>query len=288
MVKAPIIGNRLAGTTQPSGKIASANDIASGRLKLPYGGTGADLSSAPAGSLAYLNYSQISGLPLGADGQILIYSSGLLSWVTPPSQLSDFSDVSSAPQLDNHVLATATGGGAYEGRPLVADDIPDLPAEKITTGVLPTSRGGTGTDLSAAPAGSAFYANGLGGLTPTNAPTNGNYLSVSSGAPTWVGAPSNLLYSNVQDVEGSYPNTVTINFSDLSAYKSLLVRLYIKPATNDWPRLRINNDIGASYRFTYLSANSAGHSMATEIDSDNIRMGYSQIDANAILLNHID
>lgn len=63
---------------------------------------------------------------------------------------ADFDPTASAPRVANTVLAGPTTGAdaAPSFRALVAADIPNLPASKITTGQLPTTRGGTGQDSS--------------------------------------------------------------------------------------------------------------------------------------------
>jgi hypothetical protein len=65
------------------------------------------------------------------------------------SQLSELSDVATAPNTANYVLATPNGSsGEYSGRALAAADIPSLPTTKITSGTLLHERGGLEADVS--------------------------------------------------------------------------------------------------------------------------------------------
>lgn len=65
--------------------------------------------------------------------------------------LADMSDVGTAADTANFVLATPSGSvGPYSGRALVAADIPNIPASRITSGELAKARGGWGTDVSSA------------------------------------------------------------------------------------------------------------------------------------------
>jgi hypothetical protein len=65
--------------------------------------------------------------------------------------------------LANLVFASPDGAtGAPTFRGLVAADIPNLPASKITTGQLLNARGGTGLDTSAAANGTLLIGNGSG------------------------------------------------------------------------------------------------------------------------------
>lgn len=66
------------------------------------------------------------------------------------NDLADLDDVSSAAQTANYVLAAGDGatGGDYRGRLLVAADIPNISASKITSGLLALARGGLNVDVS--------------------------------------------------------------------------------------------------------------------------------------------
>jgi len=66
------------------------------------------------------------------------------------AQLSDLSDVGTAPNTANFFLATPNGStGDYSGRAIVAADIPSLAASKIGSGTLLHERGGLEADVSA-------------------------------------------------------------------------------------------------------------------------------------------
>lgn len=124
-------------------------------------------------------------------------------------------------QSANTVLSGPTSGGAAEPafRALVADDIPNLNASKITAGQLLLERGGTESDLSAtgpgalvqASAGAAvtvetldetrggtaqttyttgdiLYASAADVLSKLAIGTNGQVLTVAAGIPSWAAA----------------------------------------------------------------------------------------------------
>lgn len=82
------------------------------------------------------------------------------------------------------------GPAAPVFRTLDPSDIPSLDTSKITSGILPIARGGTG--LSSYTFGDLLYANGTGQLTrlPGNTTTQRQFLSMTgdgtfAGAPTW-------------------------------------------------------------------------------------------------------
>ena len=87
-----------------------------------------------------------------------------------------------ATQVANTIFAGPSSGAdaAPTFRALVADDVPNLAASKITTGTLATARGGTGLDASAASNGQLLIGNGSG-LTLA-ALTAGSGVSITNGA----------------------------------------------------------------------------------------------------------
>lgn len=86
----------------------------------------------------------------------------------------------------NLVFASPNGAsGAPAFRGLVAADIPNLDASKITTGTLSVARGGTGVDGSAAANGTLLIGNGTGyTLATLTAVTNRTTITNASGAIT--------------------------------------------------------------------------------------------------------
>jgi hypothetical protein len=95
-----------------------------------------------------------------------------------------------ANQNANTIFAGPTTGGAAAPtfRALVAADIPNLDAAKITTGVLPIARGGTNGTATPTSGGIA-YGNGTA-YAVTAAGTAGQILqSNGTSAPTWVSKP---------------------------------------------------------------------------------------------------
>ncbi|MFQ3575641.1 MAG: hypothetical protein SNJ77_04325 [Cytophagales bacterium] len=91
-----------------------------------------------------------------------------------------------ASQPPNQFFASPDGlAGTPVFRALVADDIPNLDASKITSGLLPLERGGTNSSLTPN-AGGVFYSTATG-TAITTAGTTGQVLrSNGLAAPTWV------------------------------------------------------------------------------------------------------
>jgi hypothetical protein len=82
----------------------------------------------------------------------------------------------------NFVFASPDGAtGAPSFRGLVANDIPNLPASKITSGLLGAARGGTGIDGSTAANGSLLIGNGAGYTLATLTGT-ANQITVTNAA----------------------------------------------------------------------------------------------------------
>ena len=91
----------------------------------------------------------------------------------------------STPQSANTVNAGPTSGSPANPvfRSLVPADIPNIDAAKVTTGLLPATRGGTG--LGVFVIGDMFYASTISNISRLPIGTNGNCLIVSGGLPTW-------------------------------------------------------------------------------------------------------
>lgn len=91
-------------------------------------------------------------------------------------------DLFGASLTQNFVFASPDGAsGAPSFRGLVANDIPNLPASKITTGILGVARGGTGVDGSAAANGSLLIGNGTGYTLATLTGT-ANQITITNAA----------------------------------------------------------------------------------------------------------
>jgi hypothetical protein len=98
-------------------------------------------------------------------------------------------------QVANRVFAGPASGGATTPtfRDLVANDIPPLPATKITTGTLATARGGTGMSTVGA-ANTLMYSDGtnlaysklLLAMIAQNGATDGQILKWSTASNAWV------------------------------------------------------------------------------------------------------
>jgi hypothetical protein len=108
-------------------------------------------------------------------------------------------------QPANTVLAAPDGAtGATGYRLLVAADIPNLSAAKITSGLLPVPRGGTG--LSTIPAGAMLYGSALDTLAPLVKPLAASVLTHDTTAPAWVTAlakaqlPTETAYKDANNI----------------------------------------------------------------------------------------
>lgn len=160
----------------------AASKITSGQLTVARGGTGADLS-ATGGASQYLKQTSVGGnVSVGAivDGDLPATLAG--KTLTTPTIASfvnaghSHQDAAGGGTLDTSAIASGTLGKARGGtgadfstgqpqnqvfaspdgaagavglRALVANDIPNLAASKITSGQLVLARGGVGADLSA-------------------------------------------------------------------------------------------------------------------------------------------
>lgn len=123
----------------------------------------------------------------------------------------------------NYVLAAPTGvAGAPTFRALVAADIPNLDANKITSGTLPVVRGGTGainaTDAfnNLAPTtttGDLIYRNGTGN-TRLGIGSAGQILQVNTGgtAPEWTNTLASGITATTQSVGDSSTKIATTAF----------------------------------------------------------------------------
>jgi hypothetical protein len=91
-------------------------------------------------------------------------------------------------------FANQVGDGANSACPtwliLAAADIPNLPASIITSGQIPVTRGGVGSDFSATVQGSLYYFSGTGIVSTLSPGTSGQFLKTS-------GAGANPVWSNV-------------------------------------------------------------------------------------------
>lgn len=113
----------------------------------------------------------------------------------------------------NQVVATPDGStGTAELRALVAGDIPNLAASKITSGQLATARGGTGVDGSAATNGQLLIGNGSGYTLATL--TAGSNVTITNGAGSIQIASSGGGGSSTITINAQTGTTYTIAGSD--------------------------------------------------------------------------
>ena len=113
-------------------------------------------------------------------------------------------------QAANTVLAAPNAvAGTPSFRTLVANDIPNLPATKITTGTLPLARGGSNASLTAINGGIVYSTATAMAITPSGAV--GQVLqSNGAAAPTWVN-PVNTDNQNLSNTPSV--GSVTINIT---------------------------------------------------------------------------
>jgi hypothetical protein len=97
----------------------------------------------------------------------------------------------------NLVFASPDGAtGAPTFRGLVANDIPNLPASKITTGQLLNARGGTGLDTSAAANGTLLIGNGSGFALATLTAVNNRTLITNGAGSITIDISANYVGQN--------------------------------------------------------------------------------------------
>lgn len=115
-----------------------------------------------------------------------------------------------ATQSANAVLAGPTSGGAATPtfRALVADDIPNLSAAKITSGTLALARGGTGADLSATGGANQFVKQSSAGGAFTVAGILSADLTTALTTPPPIGGttPSTAVFSTNVQITASAAN----------------------------------------------------------------------------------
>jgi hypothetical protein len=129
----------------------------------------------------------------------------------------------------NLVLATPNGSaGTPTFRSLVANDIPNLDASKITTGLLPLARGGTNAALTATNGG-IVYSNATG-MAITAAGTSGQVLqSNGAAAPSWVS--SGLLVGGTANKVTYWTGTNSVSANNFFSWDNTNVRLGVGVAT---------------------------------------------------------
>jgi hypothetical protein len=191
-------------------------------------------ASTGTGSILYTSdaVGQLGWLAAGSNGQVLTLSGGIPSWVTPasgtvtsvglsmpamftvtnsPVTASGTLTTTLATQSANLVFAGPSTGAAIAPtfRSLVAADIPNLDASKITTGILPVAQGGTGA--STLTAHGVVVGNGTSAVNVTTSGTAGQILeSGGSGAdPSWQSAALGT-YGDGSDGSLTYDGTTTI------------------------------------------------------------------------------
>ncbi len=196
------------------------------------------------------------------DTSTLYLADNDMNWVAVggsggATQLTDLSDVTSANTAPNLVLATPDSvAGYYSGRSLVANDIPNLSASKITSGVFPTSRGALGLDTSANASGGMLYLSGTGTWAVLPKGTDGQYLTLSSGLPAWgtVASGNTELIATISQSTATSSISVSVTGSN---YRWIYIHgIAACTNSNDTIRMQFNNDTGTNYN--WVRANRSG------------------------------
>jgi hypothetical protein len=124
----------------------------------------------------------------------------------------------------NQVVATPDGTtGAADLRALVANDIPNLDAGKITSGTFDAARLPTiaetkgGTNQTSYATGDILYASATNTLAKLNVGTEGHVLTVSSGVPSWQSNAS----GSVNSVALSLPSEFSVSGSPVTTSGTL-------------------------------------------------------------------
>jgi hypothetical protein len=186
-----------------------ASIITSGVLSALYGGTGVNGSAAANGTLligtgtgyalstltagtgiAITNGSgsiTINATTAGTVSSVALAVPSIMTVTGSPITTAGTITIGLANESSNTVLAgpAAIGPAAPPTfRALVALDIPNLPASKITSGILTTNVGGTGVDGSAAANGTVLIGNGAGYTLATLTAGTGVVIANGSGSIT--------------------------------------------------------------------------------------------------------
>lgn len=159
-------------------------------------------AGAPTYSAVALGADVSGTLPIGNGGTGQGTAAAAFNALSPTTLLGDLiygSGAATNARLAGNTTATRqflsqTGTGTVSAAPawgtLLAADIPNLDASKITTGTLAIARGGT--NLGAYAVGDLLYASAVNVLSAlaANATTTKKYLSMTSSVPSWDTGPA--------------------------------------------------------------------------------------------------
>lgn len=122
-----------------------------------------------------------------------------------------------------------------------------IPLSTGTTGILTTSRGGTGQDFSAVAANSIPYFSATGTIGSIGIGTTGYVLTAGS-PPNWAKASAFTLVSTTTVTSAN--NTGDISINNTKNYQ-VIVDMNTLEGTPNLITIRINNDTAASYSYVY-------------------------------------
>ncbi len=209
-----------------------AAKIISGLLALARGGTGVDLSASGGATLVLAQDAAhvISARALIAADIPNLDASKITSGLLALARGGTGVDLSAAGSATAFLAEDA--GHVITARSIIAADVPNLDASKITTGLLALARGGTGVDLSASggatqllaqDAGHVISARALVGadLPNPSASTLGGVESLASVASKWINQISTA----------GVPSATQPAFTDISGIAT-------------WPQMPLSNASG--------------------------------------------
>lgn len=232
-------GNAVAGTT-----IAIAQHVVAAGIEGPGGATGGGVTSV---SLTVPSWLTVAGSPITTTGTLAVTATG--------------------GQTANRVIASPDGApGSVALRALVANDIPNLPATKITTGTLSISQGGTGQSTQSTAYNALSPNTTKGDLTIRNGSTNvrlavgadGTILVANSGAAEGASWQANapLYYPAVETVVTPYFMLTTDVIIGVNIGAGSVVNLLTPPASGR--RVIVKDISGAASTHNITVAPAAG------------------------------
>lgn len=231
-------------------------------------------AAAPSWSAVNLASSDVTGTLAVTSGGTGLSSiaAGSILYATSSNTL-----IAIAPTAANQVLRS-TAANALQFGALVAADIPNLDASKITSGTLPIARGGT--NATATPtAGAVAYGTGSAYAFSAAGTANQVLISGGSGAPTWSNIASLLTQGTNITISGTTNATIaTVNNPTFSTSVStpLLTSsgaIAIKPGSNSTTAIQLQNTGGTAIvnvdtTNSRVGINNASPSYALDITGD--------------------
>ena len=199
-------GVGIGGDVNVKGYVLANSLALTSPLSVDSGGLG--LSTISNGDLLYgSNSNSVSKLGIGSNGQILSINSGLPKWINAPSTtsttnltISNSSGTTLNVSSNDSAAVTVTGG---------------VSANSLTlTTALPVTSGGLG--FGSVAAGDLIYGSASNTLGKLSKGTDGQILTLASGVPSWINAPSTTSTTNLT-ISNSSGTTLNVSSNDSSA-----------------------------------------------------------------------